>query len=91
MVTKIAKLPLANQPGEVWEYSAGVDVLGRIIDVVSGMDLERFIEEVESARAPGELSQTLHRFEAFLETLFGQVNMRAVLDGHPFDPNSIEE
>ena len=53
--------------------------------------LERFIEEVESARAPGELSQTLHRFEAFLETLFGQVNMRAVLDGHPFDPNSIEE
>ena len=53
--------------------------------------LERFIEEVESARAPGELSQTLHRFEAFLETLFGQVNMRAILYGHPFDPNSIEE
>ncbi|PYS97887.1 MAG: hypothetical protein DMF65_10700 [Acidobacteria bacterium] len=53
--------------------------------------LERFIEEIESARAPGELSQTLHRFEAFLETLFGQVNMRAVLDGYPFDPNSIEE
>jgi CubicO group peptidase (beta-lactamase class C family) len=45
MVTKISKLPLANQPGEVWEYSAGVDVLGRIIEVVSGMDLDRFIEE----------------------------------------------
>ena len=29
MVTKISKLPLANQPGEVWEYSAAVDVLGR--------------------------------------------------------------
>jgi len=52
--------------------------------------LERFIEEVESARTPGELSQTLHRFEAFLETLFGQVNMRAVLDGHPFDTSSSE-
>ena len=45
MVTKISKLPLANQPGEVWEYSAAVDVLGRIIEVVSGMDLDRFIEE----------------------------------------------
>lgn len=45
MVTKISKLPLANQPGEVWEYSTAVDVLGRIIEVVSGMDLDRFIEE----------------------------------------------
>jgi CubicO group peptidase (beta-lactamase class C family) len=45
MVTKISKLPLANQPGEVWEYSTAVDVLGRIIEVVSGTDLDRFIEE----------------------------------------------
>jgi CubicO group peptidase (beta-lactamase class C family) len=45
MVTKISKLPLAHQPGEVWEYSAAVDVLGRVIEVVSGMDLDRFIEE----------------------------------------------
>jgi CubicO group peptidase (beta-lactamase class C family) len=45
MVTKMSKLPLANQPGEVWEYSAAVDVLGRVIEVVSGMDLDRFLEE----------------------------------------------
>jgi CubicO group peptidase (beta-lactamase class C family) len=45
MVTKISKLPLANQPGEVWEYSAAVDVLGRVIEVVSGMDLDHFLEE----------------------------------------------
>jgi len=45
MVTKISKLPLANQPGEVWEYSVATDVLGRVIEVVSGMDLDRFIEE----------------------------------------------
>ena len=50
--------------------------------------LERFAEEIESARGAGELSRTLHRFEAYLETLFGQVNMRAVLSPHPFDPNS---
>src|ERR1700686_1580592 len=45
MATKISKLPLAHQPGEVWEYSAAVDVLGRVIEVVSGMDLDPFIEE----------------------------------------------
>jgi hypothetical protein len=52
--------------------------------------LERFQEEVESARSPAQLEQTLHRFEAFLETLFGQVNMRVVLAAHPFDPGSAE-
>lgn len=51
--------------------------------------LERFHEEIESARAPVQLEQTLHRFEAFLETLFGQVNMRVVLAAHPFDPGSV--
>ncbi len=52
--------------------------------------LERFQEEIELARAPVQLEQTLHRFEAFLETLFGQINMRVVLAAHPFDPNSVE-
>ncbi len=50
--------------------------------------LERFAEEIDSARGAGELSRTLHRFEAYLETLFGQVNMRAILAERPFDPNS---
>jgi CubicO group peptidase (beta-lactamase class C family) len=45
IVTKISKLPLAHQPGEVWEYSMAVDVLGRVIEVASGMDLDRFVEE----------------------------------------------
>jgi len=45
MVTKISKVPFAHQPGEVWEYSVAVDVLGRVVEVVSGMDLDRFIEE----------------------------------------------
>ena len=45
MVTKMSKLPLAHQPGEVWEYSMAVDVLGRVIEVASGMELDRYIEE----------------------------------------------
>jgi CubicO group peptidase (beta-lactamase class C family) len=44
-VTKISNLPLAHQPGTVWEYGASVDVLGRIVEVVSGMPLDQFIEE----------------------------------------------
>jgi CubicO group peptidase (beta-lactamase class C family) len=45
MVTKLSKLPLAHQPGEVWEYSMAVDVLGRVVEVASGMDLDRFVAE----------------------------------------------
>jgi hypothetical protein len=48
--------------------------------------LERFVEEIDSALTAGDLSRTLHRFEAYLETLFGQVSMRAVLADLPFDP-----
>lgn len=44
-VTKISKLPLAHQPGTAWEYGMSVDVLGRIVEVVSGMPFDRFIEE----------------------------------------------
>jgi hypothetical protein len=51
---------------------------------------ERFVEEAETAADPAELAAVLHRFEPFLETLFGQVNMRAVLADHPFDPHAEE-
>jgi CubicO group peptidase (beta-lactamase class C family) len=44
-VTKLSKLPLAHQPGTVWEYGMSTDLLGRIVEVVSGMPLDRFIAE----------------------------------------------
>ncbi len=47
---------------------------------------ERFAEEVTAAKGAGEQRTVLHRFSAYLETLFGQVNMRAVLADHPFAP-----
>lgn len=46
---------------------------------------EQFLEEVIVARTMGEIMDVLHRFAVFLETLLGQVNMRAVLADHPFD------
>jgi hypothetical protein len=51
---------------------------------------ERFIEEVEAARGAVELAPVLHRFGTYLETLHGQVNMRAVLAEHPFDYPPLE-
>jgi CubicO group peptidase (beta-lactamase class C family) len=40
----LAKLPLMHQPGTRWEYSRSTDVLGRIIEIVSGQSLGQFLE-----------------------------------------------
>lgn len=47
--------------------------------------VERFIEEVLVTTSKKDLVPILHRFGAYLETLFGQVNMRVVLANHPFE------
>jgi CubicO group peptidase (beta-lactamase class C family) len=44
-VDKLARMPLAHHPGTVWDYSHGVDVTGRLIEVISGMSLDRFVAQ----------------------------------------------
>lgn len=44
-VSPLAKLPLRFQPGTRWEYSVSTDVLGRLVEVISGMTLGEFFEE----------------------------------------------
>jgi CubicO group peptidase (beta-lactamase class C family) len=44
-VDAIAALPLAFDPGTRWNYSLGVDVLGRVVEVVSGRTLAEFFQE----------------------------------------------
>src|SRR3984893_16582669 len=39
---RIAKLPLARQPGTLWRYGHSTDVIGRIIEIVSGQTLYQF-------------------------------------------------
>ena len=39
---RIARLPLARQPGTLWRYGHSTDVLGRIIEIVSGQTLYQF-------------------------------------------------
>ena len=42
-VSKLSKLPLAFQPGTTWDYGMSTDVLGRVVEVVSGETLDQFI------------------------------------------------
>jgi CubicO group peptidase (beta-lactamase class C family) len=42
---RIARLPLAEQPGTLWDYGHSTDVLGRVIEVVSGKSLLQFEKE----------------------------------------------
>ena len=42
---RIAKLPLAYQPGSTWDYSHSTDILGRVVEVASGKPLYQFGKE----------------------------------------------
>jgi CubicO group peptidase (beta-lactamase class C family) len=44
-VERIAKLPLAEQPGTLWDYGHSTDVLGRVIEIASGKSLFQFEKE----------------------------------------------
>ena len=43
-VERLAKMPLAYQPGSTWDYSNSTDVLGRVIEVVSGQTLSGYLK-----------------------------------------------
>jgi CubicO group peptidase (beta-lactamase class C family) len=42
---RVAELPLVYQPGTKWSYSIGFELLGRVIEVVSGQSYDRFLQE----------------------------------------------
>lgn len=42
---RLASLPLIADPGTRWSYSVSLDLLGRVIEVASGMPFERFLEQ----------------------------------------------
>jgi CubicO group peptidase (beta-lactamase class C family) len=45
LVERLATVPLVHQPGTAWEYSRSTDVLGRLVEVVSGKSLGKFLAE----------------------------------------------
>jgi CubicO group peptidase (beta-lactamase class C family) len=44
-IDKLAAQPLLSQPGAEWHYSLGFDVLGRVVEVVSGKPFDQFLQE----------------------------------------------
>jgi CubicO group peptidase (beta-lactamase class C family) len=45
LVRRLAALPLEFSPGTAWNYSVSTDVLGLVIERISGMSLDRFFQE----------------------------------------------
>ena len=54
-VASLASLPLAHQPGEIWEYSWSVNVLARVVEVASGQSFDAFLD--------GRIFQPLHMID----------------------------
>ena len=74
--TMIAGMPLVCQPGVEWNYSRSTDVLGRIIEVVSGKSLGAFL--TERILAPLQMSETAFHT--------GEENAGRLAEAFPTDP-----
>jgi CubicO group peptidase (beta-lactamase class C family) len=77
----VAGLPLICQPGAEWNYSRSTDILGRIIEVVSGRTLGAFL--TERILAPLQMAET-----AFFT---GAENASRLAEAFPTDPWSGEK
>ena len=44
-IESFSKVPLAHQPGTAWEYSMSTDLVGRVVEVITGVPLGRFLDE----------------------------------------------
>jgi len=45
MIRRLTELPLAHQPGQVWHYSVATDVVGYLVELISGMSFADFLED----------------------------------------------
>lgn len=43
-IAKLAQMPVKHEPGEKWTYGLGIDVLGRVIEVVSGLPFDEYLK-----------------------------------------------
>jgi CubicO group peptidase (beta-lactamase class C family) len=72
----VASLPLLCQPGAEWNYSRSTDILGRIIEVVSGKTLSAFL--TERILAPLQMAETAFHT--------GEENAGRLAEPFPADP-----
>ncbi|MEA2964347.1 MAG: hypothetical protein QOI46_4445, partial [Alphaproteobacteria bacterium] len=79
--TMVAGLPLLCQPGAEWNYSRSTDILGRIIEVVSGKTLRAYL--TERILAPLQMTETAFHT--------GAENAGRLAEPFPTDPWTGEE
>ncbi len=79
--TLVASLPLMCQPGTEWNYSRSTDILGRLIEVVSGKTLGAFL--TERILAPLQMAETAFHT--------GAENADRLAEPFPTDPWSGEK
>ena len=72
----VASLPLVCQPGAEWNYSRSTDILGRIIEVVSGKTLGAFL--TERILTPLQMTETAFHT--------GEENAGRLAEAFPTDP-----
>ena len=92
-VKRLARIPLMCQPGSQWNYSVSTDVLGRLVEVWSGLTLEEFMEKeifdpLQMADTGFSVSeQNIERFSALYSPLHGSGGMNSI--GAASDENSL--
>ena len=78
MTARLGEIPLQFQPGTRFHYGVNTDVLGRVVEVVSGMSLDQFFRE--RIFAPLEMTDTFFQVPADKRPRFGS--------NHTYDPQS---
>jgi len=84
---RIAALPLAEDPGTLWDYGHSTDVLGRVIEVVSGQSLLQF--EKQKLLDPLRMTDTgfyvtdPRKFNQIARPLPSDSNFRVSFEGDP--------
>lgn len=84
MADTLAQRPLAFQPGSRWEYSVGIDIIGRVIEVISGKPLEAFL--IDEILDPLGINDTRFTVRDDLKGQFA--SLYTPLSGDSFDLNS---
>ncbi|MGH6652979.1 MAG: serine hydrolase domain-containing protein [Sphingopyxis sp.] len=84
MADRLAALPLVYEPGTKWSYSIGLDLMGRVIEVVSGQSFDAFLQ----ARLFGPLGMASTGFMVAAKDVGRFTSNYAAFGGAliPFDP-----
>jgi len=78
MVDNIAKMPLAFQPGTAWKYGLNMEVLGRVIEIVSGQNLSEYFHK--NIFVPLEMKDTYFYLPKEKQNRLVQMNFPDSLD-----------